>query len=65
MGKSKAAKPTRDQKQLIAAAGLDARNWLVILDSEVCLHLVHKGTGTSRVIKKDQGGGNRARSNRK
>ncbi len=53
MGKSRATRPTRDQKIRIAAAGLDARNWLVIADTEVGLHLVHRRTGTSRKLKKD------------
>ncbi len=65
MGKSKAAKPTRDQKQLIHAAGYNPRDWLVIWESPVRLMMVHKGTGTSRVIKKDPNGGHRGGSNRK
>lgn len=59
MGKSKAQKPTREQKKLISAAGLQPEDWLVITDTPKCLHLVHRGTGTSRHIEKEPTGGRR------
>ena len=52
MGRSKAVKPTRDQKALISAAGLEVRSWLVISDTPEELHLVSRRTGATRVIKK-------------
>lgn len=59
MGKSKSRKPTREQKKLISAAGLRPEDWLVITDIPKCLHLVHRGTGTSRHIDKEPTGGRR------
>lgn len=59
MGKSKARKPTREQKNFISAAGLQPDDWLVITDIPNCLHLVHRGTGTSRHIEKEPTGGRR------
>ena len=53
MGKSRAKNPTLAQKKLISAAGLVARNWYVISEADKELHLVHKGTGKSRKIKKE------------
>lgn len=52
MGKTKAKKPTLDQKKLMSKEGLNARDWLVIKDDASGLHLVHRSTGTARVIKK-------------
>lgn len=52
MGRPKPRKPTRDEKKLISAAGLIARNWHVLDDQEDKLHLINKGTGRSRYIKK-------------
>lgn len=46
MGKSKATKPTRDQKAVIMAAGLIWQNWLVLSESDEELHIV------SRTLKK-------------
>ena len=54
MGKSRAKNPTPAQKKLISAAGLIARNWYVISETDTELHLVHKGTGKSRKIKKEE-----------
>lgn len=54
MGKSRAKNPTLAQKKLISAAGLVARNWYVISEADKELHLVHKGTGKSRKIKKEE-----------
>ena len=54
MGKSRAKNPTLAQKKLISAAGLVARNWYAISETDTELHLVHKGTGKSRKIKKEE-----------
>lgn len=62
MGKSRAMRPTRDQKVIMSAAGLVVNNWLVLRETPVELRLVSRGIGTSRTIKKDQCGGNRRRS---
>jgi hypothetical protein len=53
MGKSKATKPTRDQKILMAKNRLLAENYLVIEDTKDELVLVNKLFGKTRVIKKD------------
>lgn len=53
MGKSKATKPTRDQKILMAKKRLLAENYLVIKDTKEELVLVSKLFGRTRVIKKD------------
>ena len=52
MGRRRAKKPTRDQKTLISAAGLEVRSWLVISDTPEELRLVSRRTGATRVIKK-------------
>ena len=52
MGRSRAAKPTRDQKALISAAGLEPRSWLVLEETPEELRLVSRRTGATRVIKK-------------
>ena len=52
MGKSKATKPTRDQKAIIMAAGLIWQNWLVLSESDEELHIVSRGAGVSRTLKK-------------
>lgn len=52
MGRSRATKPTRDQKTLISAAGLEVRSWLVISDTPEELRLVSRRTGATRIIKK-------------
>lgn len=52
MGKSKATKPTRDQKAIIMAAGLIWQNWLVLSESDEELHIVSRGAGISRTLKK-------------
>ena len=51
MGKSKATKPTRDQKAVIMAAGLIWQNWLVLSESDEELHIVSRGAGVSRTNK--------------
>lgn len=57
MGKSKAEKPTREQKAVIADAGLVWKNWLVISDTPEELHIVSRGAGQSRTLKKPLRGG--------
>ena len=52
MGRSRATKPTRDQKALISAAGLEVRSWLVLAETPEELRLVSRRTGATRVIKK-------------
>lgn len=52
MGRSRSTKPTRDQKALISAAGLEVRSWLVLAETPEELHLVSRRTGATRVIKK-------------
>ena len=46
MGKSKATKPTRDQKAVIVAAGLIWSDWLVLSETDEELHIVSRcGSG--------------------
>ena len=52
MRRSKAVKPTRDQKALISAAGLEVRSWLVLAETPEELRLVSRRSGATRVIKK-------------
>lgn len=52
MGKSKAVKPTRDQKGIMQAAGLIWKNWLVISDTADELRVVSRRSGRTRVLKK-------------
>lgn len=52
MGRSKAAKPTRDQKEVIMTAGLIWSDWLVLSESDEELHIASRGTGESRTLKK-------------
>lgn len=43
-------KPTLRQKKTIAAIGLNPDNWLVAKAPPGELHLVHRYTGTKRII---------------
>ena len=52
MGRSRATRPTLQQKKWIHAAGLDPRDWLALLDQWGSLKLVHRSTGQSRIIEK-------------
>ena len=52
MGRSRATRPTRDQKALIDSAGLEVRSWLVLAETPEELRLVSRRTGATRVIKK-------------
>ncbi len=46
----KGLKPTRRQKAAIKAAGLNYDNWLIYKNINDQLHLVHRETGTKRII---------------
>ena len=52
MGRSRAVKPTGDQKMLIDSAGLEVRSWLVLAETPEELRLVSRRSGVTRVIKK-------------
>lgn len=52
MGKSRATKPTHDQKVVIADAGLIWSDWLVLSETDEELHIVSRGAGVSRTLKK-------------
>jgi len=52
MGRSRAMKPTRNQKALICKAGLVVKNWLVLEETKAKLRLVSRGAGVRRTIKK-------------
>ena len=52
MGRSRATRPTLQQKKWIQAAGLNHKDWLVRTDAPNSLALVHRSTGTSRIIEK-------------
>ena len=45
--------PTVRQKKMISTMGLDYRNWLVQKDTSAQLQIVHRHTGTVRVIEKE------------
>lgn len=62
MRRNRATKPTRDQKILMAAAGLVVKNWLVLSDTAAELKVASRTSGQIRTIKKDPSGGNRKRS---
>ena len=53
MGKSKAKKPILAQKKIMSAAGLIVKNWLVLKETDEELHLVSRGAGKTRKVKKD------------
>ena len=52
MGRSRAKKPTRNQKALMSKAGLVVNNWLVLEETKTDLRLVSRGAGVRRAIKK-------------
>ena len=52
MGRSRAMKPTRNQKALMSKAGLAENNWLVLEETKTELRLVSRGAGVRRTIKK-------------
>ncbi|MBM7606015.1 hypothetical protein JOC75_004043 [Metabacillus crassostreae] len=45
-------RPTREQKKLLVKSGLNPNNWLIEknLKHDHKLHLVHRETGTPRVV---------------
>lgn len=45
-------RPTRRQKDAIQWAGLNPNNWLVFKNLPDEIHIVHRQTGTKRVIPK-------------
>lgn len=53
MGRARVRNPTLEQKKLISAAGLIARNWYVVKETDEELHLVSKRTGRSRKVRKE------------
>ncbi len=57
MGKSRATKPTREQKARMTRAGYDPKDFLVIRDSPKELTLVRRGDGSIRKIEKDPAAG--------
>lgn len=52
MGRRRAKKPTRNQKERISAAGLVVRSWLVLEETPEELRLVSRRSGAKRTIKK-------------
>lgn len=54
MGKTKAKKPTREQKKFIAGHRLIPDNWLVLSDTDTEMRLVSRGNGRNYRIKKDR-----------
>lgn len=52
MGRSKATKPTLDQKKMIAGEGLNPKDWLVLRDLPNSMILVHRSSGESRIVVK-------------
>lgn len=66
MGRSRAKRPTLAQKRRIRDAGLEPKDWLVLADAVgIGMRLVHRTTGTSRVIENEPTGGNRQGSKTK
>lgn len=45
-------KPTLAQKKIIAAAGLDWKNWSVLEEDNISLALISKKSGRRRVLLK-------------
>lgn len=43
-------RPTRSQKKALVAVGLNPQNWLIYKKTDDRLHLVHRETGTTRII---------------
>ncbi|MFD0868797.1 DUF6906 family protein [Paenibacillus residui] len=43
-------RPTRNQKLAIQSAGWNPNNWLVVKNLPGELHLIHRQTGTKKVI---------------
>ncbi|QIW89346.1 putative NHN endonuclease [Bacillus phage vB_Bacillus_1020A] len=43
-------RPTRNQKKLMLAVGLSPEKWLIYKKINSELHLVHRETGTTKII---------------
>jgi hypothetical protein len=43
-------RPTRRQKSQIKTAGFNPDNWLVVKNLSNQLHLIHRNTGTTKII---------------
>ncbi|EFV78985.1 hypothetical protein HMPREF1013_00869 [Bacillus sp. 2_A_57_CT2] len=43
-------RPTRNQKKALLSVGLNPANWLIYKKINGELHLVHRETGTTRII---------------
>ena len=52
MGRSRATKPTLEQKIIMSKSGLVVNNWLVLEETKTELRLVSRGAGIRRTIKK-------------
>lgn len=52
MGRSRATKPTRRQKEQMRRAGLIPKNWLVLKEDDAELTIVNRGSAKTRRIKK-------------
>lgn len=52
MGRSRAKKPTRRQKEQMRGAGLIPKNWLVLKETTEELIVVNRGSGRTRRVKK-------------
>lgn len=49
-------KPTRAQKQLMKACGLNAENWHIERDTPTEMVVVHRYTGQTKTIRKEGSG---------
>lgn len=45
-------KLTRDLKQAVTAYGLNANNWMLLKDGDVYVTIIHKETGSTKIIDK-------------
>lgn len=50
MKKARGILPTRRQKEIMSKAGLVPDNWLVVMETDVRLHIRSKRTGQNRYI---------------
>lgn len=47
-------RPTRNQKKLMLAVGLSPEKWLIYKKINSELHLLHRETGTTKIIPAEQ-----------
>ena len=47
-------KPTVDQRKFMEQCGLDAENWLIVKNTSEAMIVVHRHTGETKTIRKDQ-----------